>query len=333
MIFSSCFARVIIPTCVLFAACKTTSQGSAVKAEDKSGEISVATLAEKLRPEQKKIIADFLIGLESHVRKFHQRPELTLNLQGQLKACGNLNQPSLLSVFSGHYGYLQPCGTSQLKADSELMTIAEVSKLKRSASLDKSIEQFNELVVPTIIDALMESYDARPKTGDAQVGKVLDLVNQVAVFSKLVVAGVEWRPDYVSSLRYLNQVVLSELSKEHEEDIDWRLVKAAATARLDIFPLSPGDAGINPIIVPLRDPLYKLLYGPSARGAAYWIMQAASTVRLHSYEVDPAWYDLEPEEVTLLSNIPKQILLESPEDQKTIIRAIKYLTRNFQKVI
>ena len=62
-------------------------------------------------------------------------------------------------------------------------------------------------------------------------------------------------------------------------------------------------------------------------------MLAASTVRLHSYERVPEPYDLVPRVVNSLDVIPRQILLESPADQKIILNAIKYLTDNFKKVI
>ena len=315
------------------SSCKTVGSKSEFKDDKHPKDFSVSELAEKLSPGQRQIIGEFLLELNAHVRRFQQRPDLTANLQGQLKACGNQRDANYFRYLTSNFSEIRACGMSQLKPDSEFATIAEISKLKRSATLDKLIDAFTGNVLPAFIDAMMQSLENRPKMDDSQVAKILDLVNQVALISKMAVTVVEWRPDYVSSLRYLNQVVLSELSKGRQEDVDWRLVRAATTARLDIFPLAAVEAGLNPVVVPLKDPLYKVLYGPTPRGAAYWIMLAASTVRLHSYECVPEPYDLVPRVVNSLDVIPRQILLESPADQKIILNAIKYLTDNFKKVI
>jgi hypothetical protein len=313
--------------------CKTVSNRSQVKDTNERSPISAAALADKLSQEQKKLIANFLTQLDSHIRRFQQRPDLTSALQNQLSACGNMQKPNLSEFFSGNFGSMRACGVSATKVNSQFATIEQIAQLKRSKEFDKAIDSFNNDVLPTIVEAILDAADKSPKLDESKIALIMDEINQVALLSKLIVSAVEWRPDYVSSLRYLNQIVLSELSKERSEDIDWKLVKAATTARLDIFPLAAVDAGVNPIVVPLRDPLYKVLYGPLPRGSAYWLMVAASTVRLHSYESIEEPYDLEPRAVVSLSIIPKQILLESPEDQKVIKRAIKHLTDNFEKMI
>jgi hypothetical protein len=272
--------------------------------------------------------------LGRHIARFEDQSELTTNLRFSLQACGNLRESSSVNLFDKNFGLVRPCGKTGENDESKFAKISAIAKLKRTAKFDALIDSFNEDVLPTFIDALVESYDRIPKLDDAQMSGLIDLVSQVATISKSAVDLVEWRPDYTNSVRYLNQIVLTELTKGREQDINWELVKAATTARLDIFPLSPGDAGVNPIVVSIKDPLYKLLYGPNPRGAAYWIMTAASTIRLETYGgVRARNFDIYPLSVKSLDVVPRQILLESKDDQTLIKRAITHLTHNFERIM
>ncbi len=332
MLKMPCLVAMTCVAGVFAASCKSTGHYSSIRADKKRAGIDLRAVAEKLSEEDKGAIRNFIFELRDHISQFSQPAAEQTTINRFLVGCSNQLKAPRPSFFDSHFGQVQQCRSDRLPVNEQSRVLAAISRLKRRTTFDRAIDVFNEGILPKIFDAV-DNAMSQGGRDEVQLTSIVETASELARLAELGAGVIEWRPEYFNSVRYLNQIVITELSKENGNDVNWPLVKAAATARLDIFPLSPGDAGANPLVLRFDDPMYKLLYGPIPRGPAYWMMVAAVTLRLHTYETQPSDYGHVPEAVGMMSVINQQILLESQRDQTLIRRALRHLGDNYRKMM
>jgi hypothetical protein len=316
----------LMASIALFTACKTRAPAS------QSANTTKSNNPLNLSDHQIQIASKLGVEFTQHLARFQTNQLTSHDIKESLSKCDHLsNSRREMNSLLDASKKVTACDTMSNDTDVN-HTLNQLKSLKRSKTFEQSMYQFNEHVLPTLLEQLPNLVANKETPFNAQsVDSVLDVVSDLAIMTGSLAKKIQWKPGLLNAARYTHTVLYNELSKPNESDIKWDIVINATDTFLSIIPFTPDDAGVNPLTVAPTHRLYGILYGPNAHGPAYWSMVAAVTLRKSKFFSTDFDFSTKAGAIKSIKTMLTHTALETKDDQQSIKQAVALLIKHQEK--